>query len=97
MEYLAALLFALAVSADGFAAGVAYGIKRIRIPVIPLLVIAISSAAAVSVSMILGTGLAAILAPWWASRLGALLLIGIGCGGRCVGKFLFHLIPFFRS
>lgn len=79
MEYLAALLFALAVSADGFAAGVAYGIKRIRIPVIPLLVIAISSAAAVSVSMILGTGLAAILAPWWASRLGALLLIGIGC------------------
>lgn len=79
MEHIAALLFALAVSADGFAAGVAYGIKRIRIPVIPLLVIAVSSAAAVSVSMVLGTGLAAILDPRWASYTGACLLIAIGC------------------
>lgn len=34
MEYLAAMLFALAVSADGFAAGVAYGVRKIRIPVL---------------------------------------------------------------
>jgi putative sporulation protein YtaF len=79
MEYIAALLFALAVSADGFAAGVAYGIKRIHIPVTPLLVIAVSSAAAVSVSMVFGTGLAAVLDPRWASHIGAFLLIAIGC------------------
>lgn len=78
MDYLAALLFALAVSADGFVAGIAYGVKKIRIPMTPLLVIALSSTAAVTLSMVCGTGLAAILSPWWAARIGAVLLIGIG-------------------
>lgn len=86
MEYLAAMLFALAVSADGFAAGVAYGVRRIRIPVIPLLVIAVSSAAAVTLSMIFGTGLAAVLDPRWASHIGALLLMAIG-GYFLLGAF----------
>lgn len=78
MEYAAALLFAMAVSADGFAAGVAYGTKRITIPVLPLLVIAVSSTAAVTISMVCGTGLAVLLNPRWASYLGALLLIAMG-------------------
>lgn len=88
MEYLAPLLFALAVSADGFVAGLAYGVKKIRIPFLPLLVIALSSAAAVTLSMVCGTGLAAILSPQWASRIGALLLMMIG---------LYFLLTAFRE
>lgn len=86
MEYAASLLFALAVSADGFAAGVAYGVKRINIPILPLLVIAVSSTAAVTLSMVCGTGLAALLAPRWASYVGALLLIAMG-GYFLLGAF----------
>ncbi len=78
MEILTALLFALAVSADGFVVGVAYGINKIKIPVISLLVIAFASACAVTISMALGKGLAAILPPYWASGIGSFLLITIG-------------------
>lgn len=88
MEYLAPLLFALAVSADGFIAGLAYGVKKIRIPFLPLLVIALSSAAAVTLSMVCGTGLTALLSPRWASRIGALLLMVIG---------LYFLLAAFRE
>lgn len=88
MEYLSALLFALAVSSDGFVTGVAYGVKKIKIPLAPLLVIALSSTAAVTVSMMFGTGLAAFLPSDWTSRVGALLLIGIG---------LYFLLDAFRA
>ena len=47
MNYLTIALFALAVSADGFAVGIAYGIAKIRIPVFSLLVISLASALAV--------------------------------------------------
>jgi len=78
LEYLAVLLFALAVSADGFLVGVAYGFKRIRLPVLSLLVIAGSSALAVCVSMLLGRGLAAMMNPRLAAYIGAGMLIFMG-------------------
>ncbi len=78
MEWLGILLFALAVSADGFLVGVAYGVKKIRIPLGSLAVIAMASAVAVSVSMVFGKALATVFAGDTASRIGAVLLIVIG-------------------
>ena len=54
MELISSILFGLAVSADGFAAGMAYGVKKIKIPIFSLLVIALASALAVSISMFCG-------------------------------------------
>ncbi len=78
MEFLGTFLFALAVSADGFMAGIAYGVKRISIPLSSLLVIAVASSLAVSISMICGSGLASALPDDWASNTGALILIIMG-------------------
>ncbi|MDD2621391.1 MAG: sporulation membrane protein YtaF [Syntrophomonadaceae bacterium] len=78
MELLGILFFALAVSADGFLVGVAYGVKKIRIPLVSLAVIALASAVAVSVSMIFGRVLASILTSSTSSVIGAVLLIVIG-------------------
>ena len=78
MDFLAVLLFALAVSTDGFMVGVAYGIKKIRVPMLSLAVIALASASAVTVSMVCGQGLAAFFSESVSSSIGALLLITIG-------------------
>jgi putative sporulation protein YtaF len=72
------IMLALAVSGDGFLAGIAYGVKKIKIPMVSLLVISLASTTAVTVSMLCGQGLAAILDPHIASQLGAVLLVIIG-------------------
>ncbi len=78
MEFLAIILFALAVSGDGFMVGVAYGIKKIRIPIISLLVIALASALAVTASMIVGKGISCFISPQLAASIGSALIMIIG-------------------
>lgn len=78
MNYLTIALFALAVSADGFAVGIAYGIAKIRIPVFSLLVISLASALAVSLSMLCGKGLAELLSPQMSSYVGAIIILALG-------------------
>lgn len=78
MEIISPLLFALAVSSDGFMAGIAYGAKRIHIPIFSLAVVSLASALAVTVSMICGKGVATIIPEAWASSIGSLILIAIG-------------------
>ncbi len=78
MQYLNIIIFALAVSSDGFFAGMAYGLKKIRIPLASLIVIALASTLAVSLSMLCGMGLAQIFPPQLSARLGAIMLILIG-------------------
>jgi putative sporulation protein YtaF len=78
MDYLTIALFALAVSADGFAVGMAYGIGKIRIPVFSLLIISLASALAVSVSMLCGKGLAELLSPQMSSYVGATIILAMG-------------------
>lgn len=78
MDYLTIALFALAVSADGFAVGMAYGIGKIRIPFFSLLVISLASALAVSLSMLCGKGLAELLSPQMSSYIGAIIILGLG-------------------
>ena len=71
-------LFALAVSSDGFIVGMAYGVRKIRMPLVSLLVICAASASAVTVAMLFGKGLTCFLSPLAAARLGAITIIGIG-------------------
>ena len=79
MELISSILFGLAVSADGFAAGMAYGVKKIKIPIFSLLVISLASALAVTISMLCGKGLAMSLSPELTSRLGASIILVLGC------------------
>lgn len=72
------LLFALAVSADGFMVGLAYGVKNIKIPMLSLIVISLASALAVTVSMICGKAISILLTSQLATLLGAVVLITIG-------------------
>lgn len=94
MQVLPVLFFALAVSTDGFIAGLAYGINRIRISFIPLLVIAAASAMAVSCSMLLGRGIAAVLPAGSAGKAGSLLLVIMGFVFLCKAlRDLLHSLP----
>jgi putative sporulation protein YtaF len=78
VELLAIFMFALAVSADGFMVGIAYGVKKIRMPIIAMAIIFLASSIAVTTAMTLGKGLASFFNPIVAARLGAFVLIFIG-------------------
>lgn len=78
MEFLSMLLFSLAVSADGFMAGTAYGIRKIKIPLLSLAVIALASACAVTVSMLCGRVLSFFLPSLWAKMAGGAMLLLVG-------------------
>ena len=78
MEILYVILFALAVSMDGFGVGLAYGMRKIRISLMPLLVICVTSAVAIAVSMYFGTIVASLLTPEIAGMLGGFILITVG-------------------
>ncbi|HWQ76056.1 MAG TPA: sporulation membrane protein YtaF, partial [Syntrophomonas sp.] len=78
MDILAILLFALAVSGDGLMVGIAYGVRNIKIPLLSLLIIAVASALAVSVSMVFGKVLSLFIAPRQAAAIGSAMILIIG-------------------
>ncbi|HCF51502.1 MAG TPA: sporulation membrane protein YtaF [Syntrophomonas sp.] len=78
MELFVMVMFALAVSADGFMVGLSYGLNKIRIPVLSLIVIAFASCLAVTTSMLIGQGLMTYLQPHGAANIGALVVIAVG-------------------
>lgn len=73
-----ALLMAVALSLDGFGVGLAYGLRRIRIPLESLLVIALCTALAMGISMLLGSWVTAWLTFIPAGVVGAVLILGMG-------------------
>lgn len=78
VELLALLVFGVALSLDGFAAGLAYGLRQVRIPFFSLLVIALTSGVAISISLAVGLAAAQFIAPAVARVLGGILLILLG-------------------
>jgi len=80
MEWVAMTMFALALSLDGFGAGVAYGLRNIAIPWLSLTVICLASMTLVASSMVLGRGIAVYLSPHVAGAVGAVILVIIGVG-----------------
>lgn len=78
MSHIAVLMFAIAVSFDGFGVGFAYGFRRLHIPPASLLIICVSSAISVYISMVAGRTIVQLFNPQVGSVLGSVLLIGVG-------------------
>jgi len=78
MEFFTLILFALALNMDTFATGVAYGIRRIKIPFSSLLIISGLSVLAITLSMLAGNVLAGFFSEAFAQRLGGIILLLIG-------------------
>jgi len=73
-----ALLMAVALSLDGFGVGLAYGLRRIRIPISSLIVIALCTVFAMGISMLFGSWVALWLRFIPARLLGATILLTLG-------------------
>lgn len=78
MELLSIITFAFALSLDGFGAGISYGIRKIKIPVLSLAVISLTSSTAIGISMLFGHFIAQYISLRIAKALGALILILMG-------------------
>lgn len=78
MSVFAVILLAVAVSIDGFGAGLACGIGRVKIPVLSIVLMGLAAGGAVLCSMLIGSLVGALLAPVLAKIIGGLLLIGFG-------------------
>lgn len=78
MELLTVLIFALALSLDGFGVGVAYGIRKIKLPLSSLLVINLTSVLAITISMFAGRVLADFIPVSYAQHLGGFILMLVG-------------------
>jgi len=76
--FLSALIFALAVSMDGFGVGFAYGMRKIKIPLFSLLIICLSSAAAITLSMFFGGLVRNLFNPAFGERFGAGVIVLVG-------------------
>lgn len=73
---------ALALSVDSLCVGLSYGMRRIVIPIMPLLFVSLISGISAYISIHIGSGLAVFLSPQHAKILGAVILI-------CVGIYIF--------
>ncbi|MNH95789.1 manganese efflux pump MntP [compost metagenome] len=69
---------ALAVSLDGFGVGVMYGLRKIRIPLLSIVIISFWSGIIIYGSMQIGVLMSGFLSATAAKRIGAVILIGIG-------------------
>lgn len=72
------LLLAFAVSLDGFGVGITYGVRKIKIPVLSIFIIALCSGIIILLSMMVGVAMSGWLSPHGASMIGAGILIAIG-------------------
>lgn len=72
------LVLAFAVSLDGFGVGVTYGLRRIRIPLLSVLIIACCSGLIIYLSMQVGGWLTGFLSEFVARLIGACVLMLIG-------------------
>lgn len=78
MSWVSIIAFAVALSFDNFAVGISYGVRRISIPVLSLLVISLTSAMAIGIAMLMGHLVASLISAELAKLVGAVILIGLG-------------------
>ncbi|EDZ56053.1 sporulation membrane protein YtaF [Bacillus cereus group sp. MYBK77-1] len=86
--YLSLILLAFTLSLDSCSVGLTYGLRSVRIPLRSIVIIGMCSAAVMLVSMGIGHMIAKVFSPVIATRIGGLVLIGIG---------IWVLYQFFRS
>ena len=73
------LLLAFALSLDGFGVGITYGLRKMKIPLLSILIISLCSGVVICVSMQVGVLLARVVSPNAASVVGAVILVLMGC------------------
>jgi putative sporulation protein YtaF len=78
LQYLSLLALAFAVSLDGFGVGISYGLRRIKIPFLSILIITSCSASVILFSMLLGNWVSSYINLKYANLFGAWILIGVG-------------------
>lgn len=72
------LLLALAVSLDSFSVGFTYGLRKMRIPIKSIVIIACCTAVTLITAMLLGHLLQQLISPEFAEKVGGIILIGLG-------------------
>ncbi|MBN6206009.1 sporulation membrane protein YtaF [Ralstonia pickettii] len=77
-NYTGILLLVIAVSIDGFGVGISYGIQKIKVPLLAILMIIFCSGLTVFMAMILGDMIKSFLSPVFSEKLGGVLLILLG-------------------
>ena len=78
MHIVEVVLLSAAISVDALGAGLAYGIRRIRVPVGAVLLVAATSLVGVAVSTLVGSKAAYWLTARLAERIGGLILVAMG-------------------
>lgn len=73
------LLLAFALSLDGFGVGITYGLRKMKIPLLSIMIISLCSGIVICVSMQVGVLLAKVVSPDAASVIGAVILVLMGC------------------
>lgn len=76
--YTGLLLLVIAVSLDGFGVGITYGIQKIKVPIIALLIIMLCSGIIVYTSMVIGDLLSIFITHEFAKIIGGSILILLG-------------------
>lgn len=71
-------LLVLAVSIDGFSAGLSFGLRKMVIPLYSLLIICVLSSLAAACSMLIGSRVALLIPASWLSSAGGAVLIVLG-------------------
>mgnify|MGYP001252649551 CR=1 FL=1 len=77
-EWLALLILAFAVSIDGFSVGFTYGLRKLKLPIRSLIIIATCSAVFFLAAMGVGSMIEALISPTIAEKLGGIILVIIG-------------------
>ncbi|AOZ94781.1 hypothetical protein PNBC_06795 [Paenibacillus crassostreae] len=75
---LALMLLSFAVSLDSFGVGITYGLRKLKIPLLSIMIISTLSGVVIYISMQLGVLLANLISPIVASVVGAMILIVMG-------------------
>ena len=75
---LALTLLAFAVSLDSFGVGITYGLRKVKIPLLSIVIISVLSGVVIGISMQVGVLLAHFVSPKIASAIGAMILIVMG-------------------
>ncbi len=78
LEMLSVIAFSVALSLDGFGVGISYGVRKIKIPLVSLLVISATSGLAIGASMLCGQLFARFISVQIAEIVGAVILIVVG-------------------
>lgn len=83
------ILLILAISLDSFGVGISYGLRRIKVSLVPLLTIMFCSGAMVFISMTIGLRMTSLISVEIIEIFGGSILISVGLISMC-GKLISH-------